>query len=54
MALFISLSTSNKPSLSITLFKLGLIAGNFGKNTVQQSSYGSIEVSKVPISSEIL
>jgi hypothetical protein len=38
-------STSNFSSTFLTFSKFGLIRGYFGKKTVQQSSYGKIEVS---------
>ena len=46
-------SISKRLSARSTFAKSGRIAGNFGKNTVQQSSYGKMEVSYVPIFLEI-
>ena len=44
-----SASISSFFSCSSTLKSFGLINGFFGKKTVQQSSYGRIDVSYVPI-----
>ncbi len=42
-------STSSLPSSSSMKESLGFIAGCSGRNTVQQSSYGRMDVEKVPI-----
>ena len=42
-------STSRLLSAFITFSRFGLIAGNLGRKTVQQSSYGNMEVSYVSI-----
>ena len=49
MASSTSASTSSTLSASKTFSSFGFVLGCLGVNTVQQSSYGSIEVSKVLI-----
>lgn len=48
-----SASTSSARSASSTLNFFGRVSGCFGVNTVQQSSYGRMDVSKVSILREI-
>lgn len=48
-AFFTRVSASREASAFSTDRRVGLVTGFFGRKTVQQSSYGSIEILKVSI-----
>src|SRR5690625_3694442 len=49
----ISLEKSYRDSMRFVASRFGLVIGDFGLKIVQQSSYGRMEISYVPISREI-